>query len=209
MLTFRKELIVQYQRYLADQSRHQKVLLDEVVGAYMRADPKECLATLRSMNALGLVSSDPLGGIFARIDLDDFNKGLAFASEKGNSIGEDLIRKGFDRKAQADPEAAFEDLKSVPGYLREELSTRLARIWGKSKGKEAADAFLKYNGVLQWRNQFGKPCSAGLNETLTKHSGICVRWWIALSECWLADRFICNGMAYVKPFEAAQMLPAF
>lgn len=147
----RDEFHHRYKRYVNERSRHRKVLLWEVLAAYMRANPQECFQALREVNGYYLISGDSFSSIVGNIDHHDFTLASKMASETGGSLSDALIRNGFRRQIESHPEAAFGFVRTLPGHLREELSMELARSWGKRNGPEAAAAFLGYKGVSQWQ----------------------------------------------------------
>lgn len=155
----REELVDRHRGYLAGRSRHRIVLLNEVVAAYMRAEPQECLDLLKSLNAAVLIPADA-SELLLPNDLDDFTHAFRMASENGGKRGDALIRSAFRRKIAADPAMAFHLLGSLPVYLVDQLSTELARSWGARDGPAAAHAFLTSSKVELWGNHFREAMSA-------------------------------------------------
>jgi hypothetical protein len=149
----RDELYKRHQRYLGERSRHHRVLLDEIIAAYLRTEPEECLALLREWNLAYLVSQERLESLLLD-DSGDLGRALQLASSMSGKRGDALIRTAFRKKIASDPNQAFELLGSLPKYLVEELSSELARKWGARDGPKAAEAFLKCSTVSSWRTQF-------------------------------------------------------
>ncbi|MES2572077.1 MAG: hypothetical protein V4710_18725 [Verrucomicrobiota bacterium] len=142
-IKLREALESRFQSYLTSRSRHSYTLLQEVVACYMRADAAECLDTLRSLNALALVSPSSLAGIDSQVDVRDFASLLKVASTVNPQSAEALITKGFQQLISSDPLKAFEYLSFLPSNLRDKLGVELAESWGKRDGPGASNAFYK------------------------------------------------------------------
>ena len=128
--------------------------MEEIVSAYLRAAPEECVSCLRTWNALALLSSNSLASLDAQANAGDFSAILRLASNIDGRFGDELIKTAFVRLIEDDPTKAFQYLQSVPSYFREEFATKLALAWGERSGADACRAFTHCGGLLNCRIQF-------------------------------------------------------
>ncbi len=151
--SLRRELLSRFRQYTSDRTRHHRVLLQEVISAYLRTDSTECLALLHSLKGMALFTDHNAANPTAVMELDDFPSVFRLAAETDGRTGDALIRSAFRRCIEADPEKAFRYLSMLPRHLREQLATELAKSWGAKDGAKAVDAFFRTDAVPYWQRQ--------------------------------------------------------